>query len=79
MKNWTLFGVLVCFIFNNYANAQNSGIRVPYSLKNDFETGELFGWEAYPYAQDIAFDALYFASKTPTYKKAATFFFIKTH
>jgi hypothetical protein len=70
MKNWTIFGVLVCFIFNNYANAQNSGSRVPYSLKNDFETGELFGWEAYPYAQDIAFDALYFASKTPTYKNS---------
>ncbi|SDM36068.1 Heparinase II/III-like protein [Daejeonella rubra] len=70
MKNRTLFWVLACFIFSNYANAQNSGSRVPYTVYNDFETGELFGWEAYPYAQDIAFDALYFASKTPTYKNS---------
>ena len=70
MNYRAIFWVLACFIFSNYANAQNSGSRVPYVLNNDFETGELFGWEAYPYAQDIAFDALYFASKTPTYKNS---------
>lgn len=50
--------------------AQNAGLRKSYTLFNDFESGELFGWEAYPYAQDIAFDALYFAAKTPTYKNS---------
>lgn len=55
---------------SNSAVAQNAGLRKPYTLFNDFETGELFGWEAYPYAQDIAFDALYFASKTPTFKNS---------
>ncbi|MEX2573848.1 MAG: hypothetical protein WD317_06105, partial [Balneolaceae bacterium] len=25
---------------------------VDYTLFHDFETGELFGWEPYPYAQD---------------------------
>ena len=59
--------LLFCMIFN-YANAQKAGSRIPYKLFNDFETGELFGWETYPYAQDIAFDALYFAHKSPTYK-----------
>ncbi len=46
---------------------QESIDRVPYELFNDFETGELFGWETYPYAQDIAFDALYAAAKSPTH------------
>lgn len=71
MKNTAIFfWVLVCFIFCKYANAQYAGKKISYTVFNDFETGELFGWEAYPYAQDIAFDALYFASKTPTYKNS---------
>ena len=61
---------MACCVLSNYVFAQNLGKRVPYVLFNDFETGELFGWETYPYAQDIGFDALYFASKTPTYKNS---------
>ena len=38
-----------------------------YTLFDDFETGELYSWEPYPYAQDIGFDALYFARQSPTY------------
>jgi hypothetical protein len=57
------------FLIINSVTAQQ-GSRVPYKLFNDFETGELYGWETYPYAQDIAFDALYFASKTPTYNSS---------
>ncbi|MES3017719.1 MAG: DUF4962 domain-containing protein [Bacteroidota bacterium] len=44
--------------------------KIPYKLVNDFESGELYGWETYPYAQDIGFDALYFASKTPTHNNS---------
>lgn len=44
--------------------------KVRYTVSNDFETGELFGWEAYPYAQDIAFDALYFARSNPTHNNS---------
>ena len=57
----------ICLVLN-LAYAQNPVSRTPFTLSNDFETGELFGWETYPYAQDIAFDALYFAVKSPTYK-----------
>lgn len=45
--------------------------KTAYTLFDDFETGELFGWEPYPYAQDIGFDALYFTRKSPTYKKSS--------
>jgi hypothetical protein len=68
MKKQLLIYVLTLCLLLNLAKAQSQGSRIPYTLFNDFETGELFGWETYPYAQDIAFDALYFASKTPTYK-----------
>jgi hypothetical protein len=30
--------------------------RIPYTAYYDFETGELNGWECYPYAQDIGWD-----------------------
>ena len=42
--------------------------KIACAFFDDFETGELFGWETYPYAQDIAFDALYFTRDNPTYK-----------
>jgi hypothetical protein len=67
MKKQFLLQMLAICMIINLANAQNPG-RTPYTLFNDFETGELFAWETYPYAQDIAFDALYFAVKSPTYK-----------
>ncbi|MEX2586329.1 MAG: hypothetical protein WD315_08020, partial [Balneolaceae bacterium] len=41
--------------------------RVPYTLFNDFETGELFGWEPYPYAEDAGYEAFYFTRQSPTY------------
>src|SRR5665647_2142583 len=44
--------------------------KIPYSLFDDFETGELYGWEAYPYAEDIGYDALYFARKSPTFQNS---------
>src|SRR6476660_5168164 len=67
MNKLVLFLLLGSTLTINRAEAQN---RVPYKLFNDFETGELYGWETYPYAQDIAFYALYYASKTPTYKNS---------
>lgn len=48
------------------AAAQLPGSWKADTLFHDFETGELFAWEQYPYAQDIGFDALYFARQTPT-------------
>jgi hypothetical protein len=52
------------------AIAQKPVDKIPYTLFDDFETGELHSWEPYPYAQDIGFDALYFARQSPTYHKS---------
>src|SRR5260221_4797199 len=49
------------------AMAQQPADKIPYTIFDDFETGELFGWEPYPYSQDIGFDALYFARRSPTW------------
>ena len=69
MKKYILLLLIFCMIFN-FANAQKLGNRVPYILLNDFETGELYAWEPYPYQQDIGFDALYFARKSPTHNNS---------
>jgi len=61
-----VFATIICLTVH-YASAQKPLDRIQYTLSDDFETGELFGWETYPYAQDIAFDALYFARQSPTY------------
>ena len=68
MKKQFLLNVAAFCLLIMTARAQTSESRIPYTLFNDFETGELFAWETYPYAQDIAFDALYFTVKSPTYK-----------
>lgn len=68
MKKQLILSIVALCLMFKLAYAQNPQSRVPYTLFNDFETGELFGWETYPYAQDIAFDALYYAVKSPTYK-----------
>ncbi|KAB7530108.1 DUF4962 domain-containing protein [Flagellimonas olearia] len=44
--------------------------RIPYTIFDDFETGELYGWEQYPYAEDIGFDALFSTHETPTHNNS---------
>lgn len=61
---------LVIPVVLNTLSAQKTPDLIDYKLFDDFETGELYGWEAYPYAQDIGFDALYFARSSPTYQKS---------
>jgi hypothetical protein len=70
MKRTLFFFFIIVFLAVNYTNAQNPLNKIPHTLYNDFETGELFGWEAYPYAQDIGFDALFSTHKTPTHNNS---------
>ncbi len=51
----------------NCSGYKESADKIPFTLFDDFETGELFGWEQYPYAEDIGFDALFSTHQTPTY------------
>ena len=68
-KSIIVLSLLLCLVMKE-VNAQKQSLLVDYELFNNFETGELYGWEPYPYAQDIGFDALYFARKSPTFKKS---------
>ncbi len=52
----------------NFVNGQGADNKITYFLKNDFETGELYGWEPYPYAQDIGSHRLFYAQKSPSFK-----------
>lgn len=65
MRKATWIIVLANFFFCSVI-AQLPASEQADTLFHDFETGELFGWEQYPYAQDIGFDALYFARESPT-------------
>jgi len=57
---------ILCFIVSK-TYAQKPFDKVPCTLSDDFESGELFGWEQYPYAEDIGSNRLYFAHKSPTF------------
>ena len=41
--------------------------RVPYTIRDDFETGEMYGWESYPYAQDIGYEPFTICQKEPAH------------
>jgi hypothetical protein len=58
---------LLVVLHFGFAIAQKPLDKIPYTLFNDVETGELYSWEPYPYNQDEGFDALYFARQSPTY------------
>lgn len=66
-----LFLFLILFFANPlFAQENDSQDRIPYTMFHDFETGELFSWEPYPYQQDIGYDALYFTQQSPTYQNS---------
>ncbi len=67
MRKQFLFVIAILFVTIQSDVFGQQLDKISYALHDDFETGELFGWEAYPYAQDIGFDALYFARNNPTY------------
>jgi hypothetical protein len=45
--------------------------RVSCTLNDNFETGEFFAWEPYPYQQDIGYDALFGTRNTRTHNGSA--------
>ncbi len=68
--NKTVLLTVMAFLLIVHASAQKPGSKVLYTLLNDFETGELYGWEPYPYNQDEGYDALYFTRKSPTHNNS---------
>jgi hypothetical protein len=70
-RTTTILLVLISVIgIPGIVKAQTPVDKISYTLFNDFETGELYSWEPYPYSQDIGFDALYFARQSPTFQNS---------
>ncbi|MBN1294944.1 MAG: heparinase II/III family protein, partial [Candidatus Latescibacteria bacterium] len=62
-----LISIFIIFgIFKNESFAVSLQ-RVPYVIHDDFETGEMYAWEAYPYAQDIGYEPFTVTQKEPTH------------
>lgn len=67
MKKGLLILLGAIFLFTHYAKGQQPVSQIADTVFNDFETGELFGWEPYPYAQDIGYDGMFSTHRSPTY------------
>ncbi len=48
--------ILVGFVMALPAMTKGGAEKVPCTVRFDFETAEFYGWESYPYAQDIGWD-----------------------
>jgi hypothetical protein len=67
MKIKAILPFLSLFLFVSALNAQTSGSRVPYVIYDNFDTGEMFTWEPYPYQQDTGYDPLFGTKKEPAF------------
>ena len=64
-----LIAAALCLVFT-VKNAGAEPDRIPFTLTCDFETGELFAWESYPYAQDIGYDPALLCQREPVHNKS---------
>ncbi|MDP3469367.1 MAG: heparinase II/III family protein [Daejeonella sp.] len=67
MKIKAIAPFLSLLLFVSAGNAQTSGSRVPYVIYDNFDTGEMFTWEPYPYQQDTGYDPAFSTKKEPAY------------
>ena len=67
MKIRSILPFLSLFLLVISLNAQTSGSRVPYVIYDNFDTGEMYTWEPYPYQQDTGYDPLFGTKKEPAY------------
>ena len=67
MKKTLVIQVLaICFLCQ-FGLAQDKVKRVPYTIYDNFDTGEMFTWEPYPYQQDTGYDPLFGTKKEPAF------------
>ena len=59
-------------------SARPSLTRVPCVIHDDFETGEMCGWESYPYAQDIGYEPFTVTRREPAHNDSQ-YSLAKTH
>lgn len=67
MKNISVLSFMAFCLFMSSAVAQSPGSRVPYSIYDNFDTGEMYTWEPYPYQQDTGYDPTFGTKKEPAY------------
>ncbi len=67
MKRLILALTVLGFIAGAVNQVQAAPDRIPCVISNDFETGELAGWEGYPYAQDIGYEPFTIPQREPAH------------
>lgn len=67
MKKKILILALSISAFSQAVLAQDKAKRVPYTIHDNFDTGEMFTWEPYPYQQDTGYDPLFGTKKEPAF------------
>lgn len=67
MKKKILILALSISAFSQAVLAQDNAKRVPYTIHDNFDTGEMFTWEPYPYQQDTGYDPLFGTKKEPAF------------
>ena len=78
MKIKSVLSILSFLLFLSTANAQTSGSRVPYKIYDNFDTGEMYTWETYPYQQDTGYDPRFTTKKEPAYGEKGRSLFLVT-
>ena len=59
--------ILVCVMMASPGRPNAETEKVPCIVSFDFETAEFYGWESYPYAQDIGWDPRFLCLEEPTH------------
>ena len=67
MKRFQPFAAVLILALCVAGSALAAPERVPYVISDDFETGELYGWESYPYAQDIGYEPFTIPQREPAH------------
>ena len=64
---WLILILLTLSCGNGPEQLYDGPDRIGYIISDDFETNELYGWECYPYAQDIGYDPNTACMSEPTH------------
>lgn len=67
MRKQVLLQLIVICLFIDCVIAQESVSRVAYKILDNFDTGEVYTWEPYPYAQDVGYDPYFRTKKEPAF------------
>ncbi|MEJ7692180.1 MAG: hypothetical protein WKF69_04135, partial [Daejeonella sp.] len=67
MRKKSLLPLIAFSIITGFVSAQNLTDRVPYRIYDNFDTGEMYTWEPYPYQQDTGYDPAFSTKKEPAY------------